>query len=81
MGNVTSRALRSAVSELTQAHDRCRGRQHLLKWLNGRHPYMTTPRNVQEAARGTEQVTGNIGDVRRGAGETGAAASQVRNKT
>ncbi len=34
-------------------------------------------RNVQEAARGTEHVTGNIGDVRRGAGETGAAASQV----
>jgi methyl-accepting chemotaxis protein len=34
-------------------------------------------RNVQEAARGTEAVTGNIGDVRKGAGETGAAASQV----
>jgi methyl-accepting chemotaxis protein len=34
-------------------------------------------RSVQEAARGTEHVTGNIGDVRRGAGETGAAASQV----
>jgi len=34
-------------------------------------------RNVQEAARGTEMVTGNIGDVKRGAGETGAAASQV----
>jgi methyl-accepting chemotaxis protein len=34
-------------------------------------------RNVQEAARGTEQVTGNIADVRQGAGETGAAASQV----
>jgi methyl-accepting chemotaxis protein len=34
-------------------------------------------RSVQEAARGTEHVTGNIGNVRRGAGETGAAASQV----
>jgi methyl-accepting chemotaxis protein len=34
-------------------------------------------RNVQEAARGTELVTGNIADVRQGAGETGAAASQV----
>jgi methyl-accepting chemotaxis protein len=34
-------------------------------------------RNVQEAARGTEQVTTNISDVRQGAGQTGAAASQV----
>jgi ABC-type transporter Mla subunit MlaD len=34
-------------------------------------------RNVQEAARGTEHVTGNIADVRQGAGATGAAASQV----
>jgi len=34
-------------------------------------------RNVQEAARGTEMVTGSIDDVRNGAGETGAAASQV----
>lgn len=34
-------------------------------------------RNVQEAARGTEMVTGSIDDVRHGAGETGAAASQV----
>ncbi|MBF9235477.1 methyl-accepting chemotaxis protein [Microvirga alba] len=34
-------------------------------------------RNVQEAARGTEMVTGNIDNVRRGAGETGAAASRV----
>ncbi|WP_460665755.1 hypothetical protein, partial [Kribbella swartbergensis] len=34
-------------------------------------------RNVQEAARGTEAVTGSIGDVQQGAGETGAAASQV----
>jgi methyl-accepting chemotaxis protein len=32
---------------------------------------------VQEAARGTEQVTGNIGDVRQAAQENGAAASQV----
>jgi methyl-accepting chemotaxis protein len=34
-------------------------------------------RNVQEAARGTEQVTGSIVDVQQGAGETGAAANQV----
>lgn len=34
-------------------------------------------RNVQEAARGTEAVTGNIVDVQKGAGDTGAAASQV----
>jgi methyl-accepting chemotaxis protein len=34
-------------------------------------------RNVQEAARGTEQVTGHIGAVREGAGETGSAAAQV----
>jgi methyl-accepting chemotaxis protein len=34
-------------------------------------------RNVQEAARGTELVTGNIAEVRQGAGETGAAAAQV----
>jgi methyl-accepting chemotaxis protein len=34
-------------------------------------------RNVQEAARGTEAVTGTIGEVRQGAGETGAAAAQV----
>jgi methyl-accepting chemotaxis protein len=34
-------------------------------------------RNVQEAARGTEAVTGSIVDVQHGAGETGAAASQV----
>jgi len=34
-------------------------------------------RNVQEAARGTEAVTVSISDVRLGAGETGAAASQV----
>ena len=32
---------------------------------------------VVVSARGTEHVTGNISDVRRGAGETGAAASQV----
>ena len=34
-------------------------------------------RNVQDAARGTEHVTGNIAEVRHGAGETGAAANQV----
>ncbi|HEV2559829.1 MAG TPA: methyl-accepting chemotaxis protein [Microvirga sp.] len=34
-------------------------------------------RSVQQAAHGTEQVTGSIGSVRQGAGETGAAASQV----
>ena len=34
-------------------------------------------RNVQEAARGTEAVTGSIGDVQQGAGHTGAAAAQV----
>jgi methyl-accepting chemotaxis protein len=34
-------------------------------------------RNVQEAARGTEFVTGSISEVRQGAGETGTAAAQV----
>ena len=34
-------------------------------------------RNVQQAAQGTHQVTGNISDVQQGAGATGAAASQV----
>ena len=34
-------------------------------------------RNVQQAAQGTQMVTGNILDVKRGAGETGSAASQV----
>jgi methyl-accepting chemotaxis protein len=34
-------------------------------------------RNIQEAARGTELVTGSISLVRQGAGETGSAASQV----
>lgn len=34
-------------------------------------------RNVQEAAKGTELVTGSIAEVRQGAGATGAAASQV----
>jgi methyl-accepting chemotaxis protein len=34
-------------------------------------------RNVQQAAQGTQVVTGNILDVKRGAGETGAAAAQV----
>jgi methyl-accepting chemotaxis protein len=33
--------------------------------------------NVHEAARGTDQVSGSILDVKRGAGETGAAASKV----
>jgi methyl-accepting chemotaxis protein len=33
--------------------------------------------NVQRAAHGTEQVSGRIDDVRRGAGQTGAAATQV----
>jgi methyl-accepting chemotaxis protein len=32
---------------------------------------------MQEAAKGTEQVTVNISGVREGAGQTGAAASQV----
>jgi methyl-accepting chemotaxis protein len=34
-------------------------------------------RNVQQAAQGTTQVNSNIGDVQRGAGETGSASSQV----
>ena len=34
-------------------------------------------RNVQQAAIGTQQVSSNITDVQRGAGETGAASSQV----
>ena len=34
-------------------------------------------RNVQQAAQGTQQVSSNITDVQRGAGETGAASSQV----
>jgi methyl-accepting chemotaxis protein len=34
-------------------------------------------RNVQQAAHGTQQVTSNVTDVQRGAGETGAASSQV----
>jgi methyl-accepting chemotaxis protein len=34
-------------------------------------------RNVQQAAQGTSQVVANIGDVNRGAGETGAASAQV----
>jgi len=34
-------------------------------------------RNVQEAARGTEAVTGNIINVQKGASATGTAASQV----
>src|SRR5204862_7801972 len=34
-------------------------------------------RNVQQAALGTQQVSSNITDVQRGAGETGAASTQV----
>jgi methyl-accepting chemotaxis protein len=34
-------------------------------------------RNVQQAAHGTQQVSSNISDVQRGAGETGAASTQV----
>jgi methyl-accepting chemotaxis protein len=34
-------------------------------------------RNVQQAAHGTQQVSTNIVDVQRGAGETGTASSQV----
>ncbi|CAN5497661.1 HAMP domain-containing methyl-accepting chemotaxis protein [soil metagenome] len=34
-------------------------------------------RNVQQASQGTMQVTSNIGDVQRGAIETGSASSQV----
>jgi aerotaxis receptor len=32
---------------------------------------------VQQAAQGTQQVSSKIGDVERGAGETGSASSQV----
>jgi methyl-accepting chemotaxis protein len=32
---------------------------------------------VMQAARGTQQVSANITDVQRGAGETGTASSQV----
>jgi len=35
------------------------------------------PRNVQQAAQGTQQVSANITDVQRGASETGSASSQV----
>ncbi|KYG98245.1 hypothetical protein SE91_06720, partial [Bradyrhizobium sp. DOA1] len=34
-------------------------------------------RNVQQAAQGTQRVSTNIGDVQRGASETGSASSQV----
>jgi methyl-accepting chemotaxis protein len=34
-------------------------------------------RNVQQAAQGTHQVSANVVDVQRGAGETGSASSQV----
>ena len=32
---------------------------------------------MQQAARGTQQVSANITDVQRGAGETGTASTQV----
>ncbi|KNY23649.1 hypothetical protein [Methylobacterium sp. ARG-1] len=34
-------------------------------------------RNVRQAASGTDRVTGNIVEVKRAAGETGSAASQI----
>jgi methyl-accepting chemotaxis protein len=34
-------------------------------------------RNVQQAAHGTQRVSTNIGDVQRGASETGSASSQL----
>ncbi|MDU6192150.1 MAG: methyl-accepting chemotaxis protein, partial [Bradyrhizobium sp.] len=34
-------------------------------------------RNIQQAAIGTQQVSANISEVQRGAGETGSASSQV----
>jgi len=34
-------------------------------------------RNVQQGAQGTQQVSSHITDVQRGAGETGAASSQL----
>jgi methyl-accepting chemotaxis protein len=34
-------------------------------------------RNVHQAAEGTQQVSANIADVQRGAGETGAASPQL----
>ena len=34
-------------------------------------------RNIQNAAQGTSDVSSNIADVQRGAGETGAASAQV----
>jgi methyl-accepting chemotaxis protein len=34
-------------------------------------------RNVLQAAHGTQRVSTNIGDVQRGASETGSASSQV----
>jgi methyl-accepting chemotaxis protein len=37
----------------------------------------TTGQGVQQAAHGTQQVSANITDVQRGAGETGSASSQV----
>jgi len=34
-------------------------------------------RNIQHASEGTSQVSFNIADVQRGAGETGSASAQV----
>ncbi|QDM25175.1 hypothetical protein FNL56_02685 [Tardiphaga sp. vice304] len=34
-------------------------------------------RNVQQAAQGTHMVSSNIGDIQRGAGDTGSASAQV----
>ncbi|ANY85417.1 hypothetical protein BB934_45190 (plasmid) [Microvirga ossetica] len=57
-----------------------KGMTAIMKRLAGGDYRATIPglgRNVQEAASGTESVTGGIGSVRQGAGETGEAASQV----
>ena len=37
----------------------------------------TKPKNVQEAARGTQEVSSNISGVSQGAEETGKAANEV----
>ena len=34
-------------------------------------------RNVQQAAKGAQQASSNVGEVERGAAETGASSSQV----
>ena len=38
-------------------------------------------RNVQQAAQGTQRVSSNVGDVQRGASETGTASSQALSAT